>query len=139
MTPALGGEAGNVFVSASANTTLRLGYNLPGSFIETIPGTPVALRTTAPATWDAFVYAAANVSYVARNVFLDSEADKYRIQRRADVRQHRAGLSFRIRHFRFGYQYTWCSSEFRPLVHRLNQSSGPHSYGMVTISIGPNP
>jgi hypothetical protein len=59
------------------------------------------------------------------------------------VRQHRAGASFRVHHFRFAYQYTWTSSEFRSLVRtvpvRGHLPADAHSYGMVMISVGPKP
>jgi lipid A 3-O-deacylase len=145
VTPAIGGAAGNVFINASASTTVRLGYNLPPYFIEPIRAVPFALRTNTrekPETrpdWDAYIYVVANATYVARNVFIDAEDEQYRIERRSSVREHRAGISVRVRHFRFAYQQTWRSSEFRPLVTRVQQSSRAHSYGMIMISIGPNP
>jgi hypothetical protein len=139
--------AGNVFVNASASTTVRLGYNLPSHFIVPIHAARFAVRTgahedekrPAPPSWDAYVYVVANGSYVLRNVFLDAEDDAYRIERRPWVREHQAGMSFRVRHVRLAYQYTRRSSEFRPLVHRTRQSAGPHSYGMILMSIGANP
>jgi lipid A 3-O-deacylase len=148
VTPAIGGAAGNVFVNASASTTLRLGYNLPSHFIVPIHAVPFAARTGAHEeekrpeplpNWDAYVYVVANGSYVLRNVFLDADDGTYLIERRPWVRERRAGASFRVRHFRLAYQYTHRSSEFRPLVHRLNQAAHAHSYGMVLMSIGANP
>jgi hypothetical protein len=156
VTPAVGGAAGNVFVNVSASTTVRLGYNLPPHFIEPIRATTMALRTqlpiersaAAPETaraaaqerkWDAFVYVVANAGYAARNVFLDSNDQQYRIEREPRVREHRAGVSFRVRRYRFAYQYTWRSSEFDSLVRRLRQPGREHSYGMIMFSVGPNP
>jgi hypothetical protein len=150
LTPALGGTIGNVFDNAAASATLRLGYNLPPRFIAPIPAARVALRTPADQireeaararvprpNWDAYVYLVANASYAARNVFIDNEDDTYRIRRLPWGREHRAGVSFRVHNFRLAYQYTWRSSEFRPLVHFLGPSR-PHSYGMVMVSVGPN-
>jgi lipid A 3-O-deacylase len=146
--PAVGGSAGNVFVNASAGATVRLGYNLPTHFIQPIRAVSSSLRTQAreapPAppeerNWDAFVYLIANASYVARNVFIDAEDDRYFIERIPREREHRAGASFRVRQFRFAYQYTWHSAEFRALIPRIVHPDRPHSYGMVMISIGPNP
>jgi lipid A 3-O-deacylase len=148
VTPAIGGAAGNVFVNANATTTVRLGYNLPSHFIVPIRAVPFALRTGAheeekrpepPPNWDAYLYVVANGSYVLRNVFLDANDDTYLIQRRPWVRERRVGASFRVRHFRLAYQYTHRSSEFRPLVHRLQQSAHAHSYGMILMSIGADP
>lgn len=145
VTPALGAAAGNVFVNASASTTVRLGYNLPRHFIEPIRATPFSLRTqmsevsaaAVQRNWDAYVYVVANASYVQRNVFLDAEDESYLIERRPRVREHRAGASFRVRRFRLAYQYTWRSSEFQSFIRR-QQPSRAHSYGMVMISFGPN-
>jgi hypothetical protein len=166
VTPALGGSVGNVFDNANASATVRLGFNLPGRYIAPIKAVPLALHTplpviqergaarqaeretrkeageqagtqAAPHDWDAYVYVIANASYAARSIFIDTEDDKYRIRRLPWGREHRAGVSFRIHHFRTAYQYTWRSSEFRPLVHFLGPSR-PHSYGMVMVSIGPN-
>jgi lipid A 3-O-deacylase len=148
VTPAIGGAAGNVAVSANASTTVRLGYNLPGHFVESIftgvqalhspaPGAPQEARREPPPNWDAYVYVVANASYVARNVFIDAEDERYRIERRPWVKEHRAGFSVRRNRFRFTYQYTHVSSEFRPLIRRIAQPDRPHSYGMVMLSFGP--
>src|SRR5205823_8280617 len=115
LTPALGGQAGNVFVNASASATVRLGYNLPTHFINSIKSVPLSLPLRRPlgdfstqsvraaqpaskANWDAYVYFVANASYVARNVFLDANDDTHRIERRPTVRPQRAGPSFRRSH-----------------------------------------
>lgn len=147
VTPAIGGAAGNVFVNASASATVRLGYNLPPHFIESIRAAPFALRTgvhekearPVKPDWDAFVYVVMNGSYVRRNVFIDADDDAYFIERRPWVRERRAGASFRVHHFRLAYQYTRRSSEFRPFISRFQQSSRAHSYGMVMMSVGANP
>jgi hypothetical protein len=155
LSPAIGGAAGNVFINASASVTTRLGYNLPLQFINSIISAPMSLGTQArglPAPtieraehrsgkpdWDAYVYVMLNASYAARNVFIDAEDDQYLIKRRPNVREHRAGATFRVHHFRFAYQQTWRSSEFRPLVRNISRSDRPHSYGMLMISVGPSP
>ena len=145
VTPAIGGAAGNVFVNSSVSTTVRVGYNLPAHFIEPIRAVPFSLQSrthdapVAKPNWDAYVYVVANASYVLRNVFIDAEDDRYRIERRPTVREHRFGASVRVRHIRFAYQQTWRSSEFRPLIARVQQSSRAHTYGMLMISVGPDP
>jgi hypothetical protein len=148
LTPALAGTVGNVFDSAGASATLRLGYNLPPHFIAPIPAvrlaTPsdaiheeAARKRVARPNWDVYVYVVANASYTAHNVFIDTEDDTYRIRRLPWGREHRAGASVRVHNFRLAYQYTWRSSEFRPLVHFLGPSRA-HSYGMLMMSVGPN-
>lgn len=155
LSPAIGASAGNVFINASAGVTMRLGYNLSDQFINSIKSSTMALRmpldgfTVASVKerarhepkpdWDAYVYVVANASYAARNVFIDADAGQYLIERRSNVREHRAGATFRLHHFRFAYQQTWRSSEFRPLVRNITNSDRPHSYGMVMISVGPRP
>jgi|GEM_PF-1876981 len=158
LSPAIGGAAGNVFINGSASMTARLGYNLPTTMfnpIQSIKSSTMALRMPIDGLsvasvkeqaaqekkpdWDAYVYVVANASYAARNVFIDAEADRYLIKRRPEVREHRAGATFRVHHFRFAYQQTWRSSEFRPLVRNISHSDRPHSYGMLMISVGPNP
>jgi lipid A 3-O-deacylase len=155
LSSAIGAAAGNVFINGSVGVTARLGYNLPGQFVNSIKSSTMAVRMRvdglnvasvkeqarreSPPDWDAYVYVVTNASYAARNVFIDAEADQYLIKRRSDVREHRAGATFRVHHFRFAYQQTWRSSEFRPLVRNISHSDRPHSYGMVMISVGPNP
>ena len=156
LSPAIGASAGNVFINGSLGMTARLGYNLPPQFINSIKSAPMSLRVPnnnlpfqefkkqraaepAKPDWDAYVYVVANASYSARNVFIDAEDGQYLIKRRPEVREHRAGATFRVHHFRFAYQQTWRSSEFRPLVRNISHSDRPHSYGMVMISVGPNP
>jgi hypothetical protein len=156
LSPAIGAAVGNVFVNAAVSMTARLGYNLPPQFINSIKSAPMSVpmqidglslaqvrkqRSEQPSKpdWDAYVYVVANASYAARNVFIDAEDDQYLIKRRPNVREHRAGATFRVHHFRFAYQQTWRSSEFRPLVRNISHSDRPHSYGMVMISVGPNP
>jgi len=155
LSPSIGASAGNVFINGSLGMTVRIGYNLPSRFIPSIKSGPMALRipnndqpfqefkkrrAEQPSPdWDAYVYVVANASYAARNVFIDADADQYLIKRRPEVREHRAGATFRVHHFRFAYQQTWRSSEFRPLVPNISHSDRPHSYGMLMISIGPNP
>lgn len=157
LSPAIGAAAGNVFINGSVSVTARLGYNLPPQFINSIKSAPFSApmhiddlspeqvmqrrleQKQKEPDWDAYVYVVANASYAARNVFIDAEDNQYLIKRRPEVREHRAGATFRVHHFRFAYQQTWRSSEFRPLVRNISHSDRPHSYGMVMISVGPNP
>ena len=162
LTPALGGSLGNVFIDGHATLTARLGYRLPAQFIEPIVSTPLSLQVpglldgrglgpAAAATpearrsaqssrppWDAYVYVSGTMSYVGRNVFIDAEDERYRIERRNTLREHRAGVAVRFHGFRFAYQYTHVSPEFRPLIPRIAQPQRAHSYGMVMISVGPD-
>lgn len=161
LTPALGGSLGNVFIDGHAGVTARLGYQLPSQFIEPIASVPLKLQApglldgrdvgpaaaatpeaqrSAPSSrppWDAYVYASATASYVGRNVFIDAEDERYRIERRRQLREHRAGVAVRFHDFRIAYQYTHVSPEFRPLIPRIAQPQRAHSYGMVMISVGP--
>lgn len=139
-TPALGAAAGNVFVNGSATATARLGYNLPPRFIRPIQAVPFALGDSLPPNpnWDAYVYVAGNAAYVARNIFLDSDDDTYRIDREPTVREHRMGASVRVRKVRIAYQHTWRSSEFNSILGRT-RAAPASSYDMILLSFGENP
>ncbi|MFL6248003.1 MAG: lipid A deacylase LpxR family protein [Thermoanaerobaculia bacterium] len=147
LSSALGGAAGNVFVNGNATATARLGYNLPERFISPIQeAAPLALDGSAPQpkpkpnkNWDAYVYAAANAAYVARNIFLDAEDEAYRIEREPNVREHRMGVSVRIRKVRLAYQHTWRSSEFSTFIGGRTRAARDSSYDMVLLSFGPEP
>jgi hypothetical protein len=89
--------------------------------------------------WDAYVYAAANVAYVARNIFLDAEDDAYRIEREPNVREHRIGASIRIRKVRVAYQHTWRSSEFNTFIGGRTRAARDFTYDVVLISFGADP
>ncbi len=134
VTPSIGGMVGNVFANASVGTTVRLGYNLPRTFLQPIPSiaslAPV-LPDKAP-RWDAYVFAGADLRVVGRNIFIDKVDELHRIESRPLVLDHRFGGSVRIRWFRVQYAHTVRSAEFKP-------NGRPQSYGTITLSIGSEP
>ncbi len=150
VTPALGAAAGNVFLNGSATVTARIGYNLPARFLRPIRAVPFSIRSrarldemkkkaaSAPSDWDAYLFASGTAVYVARNIFLDAEDTTYRIEREPNVREHRAGLSVRIRKVRVAYQRTWRSSEFSSVIGRRSRPADAQSYDMLLFSFGPD-
>jgi lipid A 3-O-deacylase len=144
ITPALGGAAGNVFIRGTATAAVRLGYNLPQRFIRPIQGAPLAdtFEEKTPdegvaRKWDLYFFGGGNVSYVARNIFIDAEDTTYRIEREPNVQSYHAGASFRIGWFRLAYQHTWRSPEFKALVRRSPVTG--QSWDTVLVSVGPHP
>ncbi len=144
VTPALGGAVGNVFVNATATTTVRLGYNLPKRFVpRSIQATPItadiapAPKPIAP-NWDVYVFGGGSLSYVQRNLFIDAEDSTYRISREPNVQSYRAGASVRVGRVRIAYQHSWRSAEFRAHVRRLTPVAG-QAWDTILFSIEPKP
>ncbi|HXT19586.1 MAG TPA: lipid A-modifier LpxR family protein, partial [Thermoanaerobaculia bacterium] len=82
--------------------------------------------------WDAYLFASADQRYVAHNVFLDTDDELYRIERRPWVRDYRAGATLRIRWLRLQFVQTFRSPEFRPESRR-------QSFGTWLITVGASP
>jgi lipid A 3-O-deacylase len=138
VTPALGAAVGNVFDSAGAGVTVRAGYNLPPRFFQAIPAVPALIGAPSPdrphpsAGWDAYLFAAADGRYVVHNVFLDTDRELYRIERRPLVRDHKFGASVRIRWVRLHFVQTFRSPEFHP-------DTRWQSYATWLITVGASP
>lgn len=140
VTPAVGAAIGNVFDYAGAGVTLRAGYNLPPRFFQAIPAIPSILGAGASsvdgsrpaAGWDAYLFAAADGRYVVHNVFLDTDHDLYRIERRPLVRDHKLGVSVRLRWVRLVFVQTFRSPEFSPDTRWQSYATG-----LITIGVAP--
>ncbi len=112
--PRLGFDAGNVFVRANADLTLRLGFNLPDDF------GPPRLLDYADATgswegdWGVYAYVRGGARAVAHNIFLDGNtfANSRSVDKRYVVAALSVGILGRYKHLEAGWSVTWLSEEF---------------------------
>ncbi len=112
--PRLGFDAGNVFVRANADLTLRLGFNLPDDF-----GPPRMLDyadTTGSwdGDWGVYVFVRGGARGVARNIFLDGNtfSSSRSVNKRFIVAEASIGLLGRYKNLEAGWSVTWLSEEF---------------------------
>lgn len=112
--PRVAVDLGNVFVRASADATVRLGYNLPDDF-----GPPRLLDTNDATAqwlgdWGVYAFARAGARAVAHNIFLDGNTftESRSVDRRWFVGELTFGLIARYKLFEAGYAITWVTEEF---------------------------
>ncbi len=112
--PRVAVDLGNVFVRASADATIRAGYNLPDDF------GPPRLLGTSDATaqwlgdWGAYAFARAGARAVAHNIFLDGNtfSDSASVDKNHVVGELTFGLVARYKLLELGYSVTWLTEEF---------------------------
>ncbi|MEZ6241439.1 MAG: lipid A deacylase LpxR family protein [Phycisphaerales bacterium] len=112
--PRVSVDLGNVFVRASADATVRFGYNLPDEF-----GPPRILDTNDATAqwlgdWGIYAFARAGGRAVAHNIFLDGNTfeNSRSVDKRWLVGELSFGLVARYKLFEAGYAITWLTEEF---------------------------
>lgn len=131
--PRVSVDLGNVFVRASADATVRLGYNLPDEFGPSrILDTVDATRSWG-GTWGVYGYARFGARAVAHNIFLDGNtfAGSRSVDKRTVVGEMSFGIAARYKWFEMGYATTWSAEEFET---QPNADAFASLYARVTIN-----
>lgn len=133
MLPAVRLDAGNVYLRARAQATLRLGVNLPNDF------GPASLQGFADHTmngywdpsnnWSVYGYATISADAVGRSIFLDGNTfeDSRSTDREVLVTRATLGIVARYKRVRLGWAQTWESKTFKA------QGDG-QTYGSIVVS-----
>lgn len=134
MLPAVRLDAGNVFLRARGEATVRLGWNLPDDFG---PASFLGIKDHTGGGWDdpdnpwsVYGYARASVDAVGRNIFIDGNtfASSRSASREPFVARATFGVMARYRCVELGWAQTLESDTFRA------QPNG-HTWGSIVLNI----
>ncbi len=134
MLPAVRFDAGNVFIRARGQSTLRLGWNMPDDFG---PASFLGIKDHTGAgyadpdnPWSVYGYATVAADAVGRNIFIDGNT--FASSRSADredlVCRATLGLMTRYKMVEFGWAQTWESETFEA-------QPNSHTYGSVVLNV----
>lgn len=133
-----GGALGNVFTNVNAGVEFRLGWNLPTDFGTALirpaseteaPSDTSDPRYSSTRSLGFHVFAAAEVRYVARDIFLDGNtfSHSHSVPKNPVVGDFMVGASLEYRRFKLSYAQVLRTEEFRG-------QNGDQKFGSITIS-----
>jgi len=142
--PHVGATLGTVLTLARAGGIARFGRNLSGFGPDRIEPGGALLQNTrrsiderARPSWEYYVFAGADLRYVARNIFLDGTVfrDSPSVDKRHYVHDLSAGISLRYRAFRFTLSRVYRSEEFTTPA----GGGGRQSFYALSLAYEPDP